>query len=480
MGNSTRKLAQSFDYIPLPLAVNDLDNPDRLVCNPKEVKTTTMNYLKKLYDHSRIPTLPKPWMNTPSVLEVHARVAEDPFEWPRKASLADLRALLRKGNNCPSPGPDQWEKWTVKSLSDSALTLVLVLLNYQVINTRFPGDIKDMWLTIFHKRHLRTDLQNWRGLLLSNVLANLPMTWPNSCLTRYSAQKQILPDTQAAVQPGVQTRDLISFLSGVKCWASRHKQTVYAIKHDQMKGFDYLSPDGFYDAMNAYGLPSAIIDLDQASQTDTCCFIRTAYGITDPIVISGVNKQGGPASPLKSVFTTSLGSYYLQDLLTNDEDALVITSSSMERNDPHTEDAASRLLVGMVEATDDSYIFSKSLPSLIKNTLAMERFQYAYGWLTQWSKSCAYVLAGPKDHPNHAEFHSVSTEPNTDPMLITKHRVELIANQLDFLRTKVNDLTSRFEEIKAFIETFRFPTIIGRLPIILLGKITSQLIISRC
>ncbi len=105
------------------------------------------------------------------------------------------------------------------------------------------------------------------------------MTLLNSCLIRYSAQKQILPDTQVAAQPGVQTHDLISFLSGVKCWASRHKQTVYAIKRDQMKGFDYLSPDGFYDAINAYGLPSEIIDLDRASQTKTRCFIRTAYGI---------------------------------------------------------------------------------------------------------------------------------------------------------------------------------------------------------
>ena len=118
----------------------------------------------------------------------------------------------------------------IKSLSDSALSLVLDLFNYQVLNSCFPGDIKDMWLTMFHKRHLRTDLQNWRGLLLSNLLANLPMAWLNSCLIHYAARKRILPDTQVAVQPGVQTRDLISFLSGVKCWASRHKQTVYAIK----------------------------------------------------------------------------------------------------------------------------------------------------------------------------------------------------------------------------------------------------------
>jgi len=58
MGNSTRKLAQSFDYISLLLAINDLDNPNRLVCNSKKVRTT-MNYFKKLYDHSHISTLPK-------------------------------------------------------------------------------------------------------------------------------------------------------------------------------------------------------------------------------------------------------------------------------------------------------------------------------------------------------------------------------------------------------------------------------------
>lgn len=315
--------------------------------------------------------------------------------------------MLRRGNSRPAPGPDQWEKWTVKSLSDKALSLVLVLHNYQVMHSRFPGDIKDMWLTMFHKRNLRTDLQNWRGLLLSNFLANSPMSWLNFCLIHYSAEKRILPDTQVAAQPGVQTRDLMSFLATIKCWATRHKQTVYAIKQDQMKGFDYLSPDGFYDAVRAYGLPEAIIDLDRAAQKDTRCFIRTAYGIADPITVSGVNKQGGPASPLKSTFTTSLGSYYLQDLMKKDDDALTITSSSMERDDPHRKDAEVKLLVTMIEATDDSYIFSKTLESLVRLTLQMERFQYAYGWLTQWSKSRAYVLTGPDDHPNHVVFQSV-------------------------------------------------------------------------
>ena len=32
-----------------------------------------------------------------------------------------------------------------------------------------------------------------------------------------------------------------------------------------MKGFDYLSPEGLYDAVNAYRLPSANTDLDRAA-----------------------------------------------------------------------------------------------------------------------------------------------------------------------------------------------------------------------
>jgi hypothetical protein len=40
-----------------------------------------------------------------------------------------------------------------------------------------------------------------------------------------------------------------------------------------MKGFDYLAPEGFYDAISAYGLPDAIIDIDKATQTNMKVFI---------------------------------------------------------------------------------------------------------------------------------------------------------------------------------------------------------------
>ncbi|KJA27645.1 hypothetical protein HYPSUDRAFT_130807 [Hypholoma sublateritium FD-334 SS-4] len=247
------------------------------------------------------------------------------------------------------------------------------------------------------------------------------MSWLNYSLIAYSSKKRILPDTQVAAQPGVQTRDLMSFLAGVKCWSHRNKQPVYALKRDQMKGFDYLAPQGFYDAISAYGLPDAIADLDRAAQTDTRCFIRTAYGITDPIIVTGVTKQGGPLSPLKSTFTTSLGHYFMDDIVRVDNDALTLTTTSMKKGDPHIPDAKTSITLAMVEATDDSFIFSRSLKSLQSNTLAMERFQYAY----------------------------------------------------------VDNPSARYHEILELINTFQFPRTVTRPPITLLRKIISQNLISR-
>ncbi|KAJ7176388.1 hypothetical protein C8R43DRAFT_1057609 [Mycena crocata] len=281
---STKRLVNPSEFIEMPITINDLHS-DKLVSDPETVKEISREYWSTLYDHKPPPMIPKPWLTSKSVVAIKQRVQDDPFVWPRLTTLPDFRALLRKGTPRPAPGRDQWEKWLIKSLSDRSLEVVLKLHNYIVMNARFPGDLKDMWLTMFHKRGMRTDLSNWRGLLLSNFLANSPMSWLNFNLVQ-----------------------------------------VLACKRDQEKGFDRLSPQGFYDAIEAYGLPLSIIDLDRAAQTDTECYIRTAHGVTEPITITGVTKQGGSLSPVKSTMTTSLGHHYLNDLMASDPDALVVTS----------------------------------------------------------------------------------------------------------------------------------------------------------
>ncbi|KAJ7932293.1 hypothetical protein B0H13DRAFT_2518799 [Mycena leptocephala] len=94
----------------------------------------------------------------------------------------------------------------------------------------------------------------------------------------------------------------------------------------------------------------------------------------------------------------------------------------------------------MVEANDDSFIFAKSLHAAQNFCLHMERFQFAYGWLTQWRKTYAYVL-GDRDpaRPERLSFPSVSIDPGVDPWTVKHYEVPVIRTGLDFLNAKVDD-----------------------------------------
>jgi hypothetical protein len=118
LGGSTKRLLTSGKYNGLPTTVNSLGMDDKLVTEPNTIKSVTKEYWFKLYKQQDTPDIPKPWLNIPSVTEVQKQVEQEPFKWPVPTSVADFQAMLRKENHQPTPGPDEWEKWCVKNLSD--------------------------------------------------------------------------------------------------------------------------------------------------------------------------------------------------------------------------------------------------------------------------------------------------------------------------------------------------------------------------
>ena len=73
--------------------------------------------------------------------------------------------------------------------------------------------------------------------MLSNFLVNSPMMWLNYNLVPYASKLCVIPEMQVAPN---QTRDIMSFLASVKCYAEWNHEMIYALQCDQMKGFDYL------------------------------------------------------------------------------------------------------------------------------------------------------------------------------------------------------------------------------------------------
>ncbi len=195
--------------------------------------------------------------------------------------------------------------------------------------------------------------------MFSNFLANLPFAWLSLCINQYNIQNHLIPDTQVATQQGVQGHDMTSFLSQLESWSNRTSTPLFILKRDQQKGFDFLSPSGFHDAIQAYGLPQEIISLDESSQSDVNCSIHTTYGDTPPILINGITKQGSSLSTLKLALTTSLGHRWLSE-----DFGVEIASIKARKHDPHRSSDLQPLKISMVKATDDSLLFASCLSSL--------------------------------------------------------------------------------------------------------------------
>ena len=151
-----------------------------------------------------------------------------------------------------------------------------------------------------------------------------------------------------------------------------------------------LEPEGFYDAITTYGLPSSIIDLDRSAQDSVPYRVKTAYGLTDPFIVSGVTKQGGSLSPLKCTLTTSLCNRWLMDL--DCQGALTVRTHQSRIGKVHTPADNLSLHVSMIEAMDDTLIMRCSLSALKFSARCTDRFQATYGWEMEWRKSTLYAF----------------------------------------------------------------------------------------
>jgi hypothetical protein len=113
--------------------------------------------------------------------------------------------------------------------------------------------------------------------------------------------------------------------------------------------------------------------------------------------------------------------------------------------DPHTLLDNMQLQVTMVKATDNSYLFTTTLETLVNFCLEMECFQYTYGWLMQWAKANAYVINLTDEVPKMVKMPSITLQEGVDPWIVSHHDIPLKVGELEFLCMKVDDPIWRYQ-----------------------------------
>ncbi|GBE82235.1 hypothetical protein SCP_0406180 [Sparassis crispa] len=71
LGGSCKRLYRSsHDFTDPPLAIASDDLPDAYITAPEDIKAHTCAYFSSLFSRQQRPPMDKPWLNTPSVLEI--------------------------------------------------------------------------------------------------------------------------------------------------------------------------------------------------------------------------------------------------------------------------------------------------------------------------------------------------------------------------------------------------------------------------
>ena len=82
LGGSAKKMMSNGNYFSMPTGL------------VSHVKSVTKDDWSKLYTRQDTPDVPKLWLSTPLVIDMHKRVKAEPFQWPVPSNIADFQAML--------------------------------------------------------------------------------------------------------------------------------------------------------------------------------------------------------------------------------------------------------------------------------------------------------------------------------------------------------------------------------------------------
>ncbi|GFZ45751.1 hypothetical protein JCM24511_03480 [Saitozyma sp. JCM 24511] len=389
---------------------------------------------------------PAPWLTCSAARTFQQSTRDTGITWPKPMTIEDLHRVLRKGNQKPSPGPDGWEKWAVRAATPAFLETILLLCNYSIVHNYFPPRLKQNYISPLYKRGDAMQPDNYRAVVFANCLHNIIMSWFAMFLQETAWDLTYLPPTQVATQRLCQSGDLMHFLAQVDVASRLTDTTIFAIKRDHVKGFDFLSPLAFQHAVNFFGLPPSVITFDTSRTTDVSLRVKTQDGVGTPFYTTGQTKQGDPASPIKYTLTMAMLYHWLKSSHRTSDFPRLRTLTAHRRAYHTRADTLSLRLIS-VEAMDDSIFFASSWDALSRIVHQCEEFQSTYGIMTAWDsadKTVAFTLGAPppgeeRDHIAVATPEGPKRVPTTGTPRILRTAIDNPNDMLQRILTVVRD-----------------------------------------
>jgi ribonuclease HI len=464
---SVKQVYYSESQVPSLTILRNPNDATEVSAEPPKILEYAENYYTQLYTHKALPNINKPWMKCKTSHTFRERTAKTPFHWPREIIEPTFNFLVRKGNPAPSPGPDGIEKWWLRHVSTTTKLAIIKILN-KIINTNnFPSKLKEMEVISLYKKGDKTDLRNYRGIMLANCFYRLLQSWWDVCINEYLTDLHLRYDFQFAARKGYQPHDAVLTVELVRSWAARTNTTIWTFDGDIEKGFDNCAPQAMYDAADFMGLPESVKTFDVMSHQNVSVRIRTPYGPTKAITISGVNVQGECSAPTRFTMGSSMLSFWLSE-----NDTLqhpTITSDARQQR--HQPSLTKNIKVPSAEFMDDHKLFAHSLDALKRKIQLYDLFLNAYNMRHQSAKCSISVLHGEPPSPLP---HTITVPLHRDPQNTIPY-----SSDTTCVRASINNPQQQFSKLQTIIDNFLLPTHDPKPPLNAVRKIINSMLIPK-
>jgi len=256
----------------------------------------------------------------------------------------DCAEMYRKLPKKTSPGPDgiPYEAFIYagRDLIDSTVRMFNTIWKTETISKQWS---KSYIKVIYKGKGAKEDLQNYRGIFLSNVSCKIFEKLIYKKLEPIIDEN--MTEFQAGARKGRRTTDHIHTLKSKIHYDQYLQQDTYIQFYDIVKGFDKLwLRDVMYDLGNN-GVKGRLCRIIFLLNSNTTIAIRTSYGITEEMELGELVRQGSvlgaviSANSLETVVKdaqngsggTTLGNIYLYPLCFVDNVAAISNTVSEAR-----------------------------------------------------------------------------------------------------------------------------------------------------
>jgi exonuclease III len=269
---------------------------------PSEFWNAIKDFRKRPAAYNPIPEAD--WKSFYDNISPTERQTTQPFQGTYDAELDceikidELMYALRKAKNGKASGPDGIPNELYKNLTESGKRDLLEVMNNIFSSEAVPKEWGESTTVMVYKKGDTADPINYRPISLLNVSMKLFMHIITNRISRWAANKQILPEEQAGFRANRGCDEQIFNLNAAIQLGTRNKKKVFALFIDFKRAFPSLPHVQLWTKLYQIGVSAKIIRILQTLYSEASTKIRLSEGFSNNIPITEGVLQGCVASPL--------------------------------------------------------------------------------------------------------------------------------------------------------------------------------------